>query len=42
MGAQLDFFLGNIYNFVLSDKKNWNSKNFAHVDFCGPEVSTKC
>ena len=41
MWAQLDFFSGNIYNFVFSDKKNSNSKNFANIFFCGPKVSTK-
>ena len=33
MGAQLDFFPGNICNFVLffSDQKNSNSKNFVYM-----------
>ena len=38
---QFDFFPGNIYDFVISDKKNSNSKNFIHMGFCGPKVSTK-
>ena len=41
MRAQLDFFPGNIYNFVFSDEKNSRSKNFAHMGFCGHRVSTK-
>ena len=40
-GTQFDFFPGNIYNFIFSDKKNPNFKNFASVGFCGPEVFTK-
>ena len=35
------FFPGNIYNFVFSDEKNSNSKNFVHVGFGCPEVSTE-
>ena len=42
MYTQLDFSPGNINNFVLLDKKNLNSKNFAHISFFGPKVSTKC
>ena len=42
MWAQLDFFPGNIYNFVFSDKKeNSNSKDFAHMGFCGSKVLIK-
>ena len=26
---------------MFSDKKKWNSKNFAHVCFCALEISTK-
>ena len=41
-GGQLDFFLViSIANFAFSDKRNSNSKNFAHVSFCGPKVLTK-
>lgn len=40
-GAQFDFFPGNIYDFIFSDKINPNFKNFASVGFCGPEVFTK-
>ena len=32
---------GNIYNFVFSDKKIANFKNFVHMGFCGVKVSTK-
>ena len=35
------FFSGNLYNFVFSNKKNSNSKNFAHLGFYDPEVWTK-
>ena len=41
MWAQLGFLPGNIHNFMFSSKKNSNSKNFIHVDFRGPNVSTK-
>ena len=41
MWAELDFFHGNIYNFVFSDKKKSNFKNFVHMGFCGPKVPTK-
>ena len=38
----IEFFPGNIYNLVFSDKrKNSNSENFIHIGFCGPGVSTK-
>ena len=43
MGAQLDFFLViSIAKFAFPDKRNSNSKNFAHVSFCGPKVLTFC
>ena len=41
MWAQLDFFPGNIYKVVFSDKKNSNSKNFVNMSFGGPNVLTK-
>ena len=41
MWAQLDFFPGNIYKVVFSDKKNSNSKNFVNMGFGGPNVLTK-
>ena len=34
-------FPGNIYNPVISNKKKSNSKNFVHMGFCSPKVSTK-
>ena len=41
MGPTWFFFLVIFTAFVSSDKKISNSKNFVHVGFCGPKVSTK-
>ena len=42
MWPQVDFCSGNInVTLPLQIKEKSNSKNFAHVGFCAPEMSTK-
>ena len=41
MWPQVDFCSGNINVALSFEIKNLNSKNFAYVGFCAPEMSTK-